>query len=59
MKPRGFILQAFATCLLVSLFLARTVNVRADSIDCFVRCELDREWIPGLALAVVKQAGLY
>jgi D-alanyl-D-alanine carboxypeptidase len=39
--------------LLVSVFVC-AADVQADAIDRFVRSEMDRQQIPGLALAVVK-----
>ncbi len=45
----------FLLGLLVALFQAFAPNASADAIDRFVRSEMDRQQIPGLALAVVKQ----
>ena len=40
--------------MLVSLFQVCVANVTADTIDRFVRNEMERQQIPGVALAVVK-----
>jgi CubicO group peptidase (beta-lactamase class C family) len=40
--------------LLVVLFEAFAPNASADAIDRFVRSEMERQQIPGLALAVVR-----
>ena len=40
--------------MLVSLFHFCVADVKADTIDRFVRSEMDRQQIPGLALAIVK-----